>query len=137
MNLTSFSLCPVVIAAPAQAFFHLILSPDGDVHNLCFSVKEEDNIRYYQVEGSHDLITFHKISRILARASKGLPRTYNTVIHDTSYSYYRVRQIDDMSAEIISATNKVESKDDQTSTRQKDIDQDYNTSMLSVLAYAF
>lgn len=104
MSESSFNQAPVVIAAPAQAFFHLVLTPNEDRHKLSFSVKDETNIRYYLIEGSHDMLSFDPLSRIYAKGSTDLPRTYNATIYNTDYSYYRVRQVDTSNAAIFSST---------------------------------
>jgi hypothetical protein len=87
---------PIVIAAPAQAFFHLELTPNEKEYKLSFSVKDETNIRYYVIEGSDDLISFEWLSRIYPKGTGGRPFTYNATIRNTSYDYYRIRQIDNM-----------------------------------------
>lgn len=95
--------CPIVIAAPAQAFFHLVITPYDEYFKLAFSVKDETNIRYYLIEGSDDMITFHRLTRILALGATDLPRTYNATIYDTAYRYYRIRQVDNASAAVTAA----------------------------------
>lgn len=90
-------LQPIVIAAPAQAFFHLELTPSQHEYKLSFSVKDETNIRYYVIEGSDDMNSFDWLSRIYPKGNAGRPFTYNASIRNTSYSYYRIRQVDNMS----------------------------------------
>lgn len=93
---------PVVLATPAQAFFHLVLSPGRNAHTLTFSVKDEVNVRYYLIEGSHDLLSFDRITRIYAKGNCALPCSYSATIRDTGYRYYRVRQVDNASASVLS-----------------------------------
>jgi hypothetical protein len=87
---------PIVIAAPAQAFFHLELTPNEDSYKLSFSVKDETNIRYYVIEGSDDLVSFQWLSRIYPKGTAGRPCTYNAAIHNTTFNCYRIRQVDNM-----------------------------------------
>jgi hypothetical protein len=107
MKEPSSSRKPVVIAAPAQAFFHLELSPYADTYRLSFSVKEETNIRYYIVEGSYDLVLFDRLTRIHARGNCDMPCTYNATIRNTSYNYYRIRQVDNLTAALFAPSDKM------------------------------
>lgn len=91
------SFHPVVIAAPAHAFFHLELTPNESEYKLSFSVKDETNIRYYVIEGSNDLVSFDWLARIYPQGRSGRPFTYNAAIRNTSYCYYRIRQVDNLS----------------------------------------
>ena len=100
MNEPFRRLHPVVIAAPSQSFFHLVLTAQEECYRLSFSVKDESNIRYYLIEGSHDMISFDRLTRIFAKGGSHLPRTYTATIHNTDYQYYRIRQVDDSNAAI-------------------------------------
>jgi hypothetical protein len=94
----------MVIAAPSQAFFHLNLSKQENYYRLSFSVKDETNIRYYLIEGSQDMISFDRLTRIYAKGNSHLPRTYNATIYNTGYRYYRIRQVDNAYAAGFSST---------------------------------
>jgi hypothetical protein len=91
------ALHPIVLAAPAHAFFHLELTPGEDEYRVTFSVKDETNIRYYVIEGSDDLVSFEWLSRIYPKGNAGRPFTYNAAIRNTSFRCYRIRQVDNMS----------------------------------------
>ncbi|MBS1614538.1 MAG: hypothetical protein JST06_00285 [Bacteroidetes bacterium] len=91
---------PVVLAIPAQAFFHLGIREGLQTHQLSFSVKAEENIRYYVIEGSQDLVSFEQLMRVFAKGNSALPSSYTIPIHDTQYHFYRVRQIDSSVASI-------------------------------------
>jgi hypothetical protein len=100
--------CPVVLATPAQAFFHLVIRPGADTYRLSFSVKAESNIRCYIIEGSHDLMSFDRITRVYAKGNSALPSSYSITIRNTDYSYYRVRQIDNATASTLNSEDLLE-----------------------------
>ncbi len=91
--------CPVVLAIPAQAFFHLGIRQGLQKHQLSFSVKAEENIRCYVIEGSQDLVSFERLTRVFAKGNSALPNSYTVPIHETGFLFYRVRQIDNSNAE--------------------------------------
>lgn len=125
MKESMVSLHPVVIAAPSQAFFHLILSAQEGLYQLSFSVKDETDIRYYLIEGSNDMISFDRLTRVYAKGNTHLPRTYKAIIYNTDYSCYRIRQIDDAYASTSSLTavasrNEAVEKDELLTQRSTD-----------------
>jgi len=92
--LLSLALLSIAGAAFAQSSSDVSFSRQGAVDLVSFVVPREANIRYYLLEGSRDSLSFHILSRVDARGNTVLPQSYTTTHHDTSYRYYRIRQVD-------------------------------------------
>ncbi len=90
------------MATPSHAFYHLGINSNLPEYLITFSVKEEVNIRYYLIEGSNDMVNFDRLTRVYARGQSRLPSSYAVTIRNTKYSCYRVRQVDEDGAAILS-----------------------------------
>ena len=90
--------------ASAQAFPALALHRGEGVDNITFTIKEETNICYYLLEGSHDSLAFEIIARTKAAGNTRLPRSYTITSYDTAFGFYRVRQVDMTAGSLYSAS---------------------------------